>query len=84
MRFGLIFFLLSAVIAAAVQQPPFANHRKFAGTCKIEGSVIAADSGQPLRKAVVMLQKMGGQAQPQYTLTDATGHFELKSLEATA
>jgi len=49
--------------------------------CKLEGTVIAADSGQPLRKTVLSLSKTGNRAKPQYALTDSNGYFEMKDID---
>ncbi|HLI33692.1 MAG TPA: carboxypeptidase-like regulatory domain-containing protein, partial [Terriglobia bacterium] len=45
------------------------------------GTVIAADTGMPLAKAVLTFRALGAEAQPRYALTDSSGRFEIKGLD---
>src|SRR5512143_2843666 len=49
--------------------------------CTVEGTIIAADTGQPLRKAWVFLSKAEGRGDTQGAATDASGHFIIKNVE---
>ena len=49
--------------------------------CFIAGTVLKAATGEPLKKARVVLQKQEPSAQPIVAITDATGHFSLKDIE---
>ncbi|HUR34644.1 MAG TPA: carboxypeptidase-like regulatory domain-containing protein [Vicinamibacterales bacterium] len=51
------------------------------GTSRLRGRVIAADSGGPLRRAVVRLNAPGVREQ-RSTTTDADGHYEFTQLPA--
>ncbi len=72
--FPLLFFLLVSSLAA--QQLPVTSVEK--GT--IEGLVVSARTGQPLRKAGVSLRQAEGREPPYATSTDASGHFILKDI----
>jgi Carboxypeptidase regulatory-like domain/Polysaccharide lyase family 4, domain II len=52
-----------------------------ADLCTIEGTIIAGDTGQPLRKAWVSLRKVEGRGDTHGAGTDASGHFILKNIE---
>lgn len=49
--------------------------------CSIEGTVLKAATGEPLKKARVVLQKEDPNAQPIVAITGATGQFALKDIE---
>lgn len=49
--------------------------------CSIEGTVLKAATGEPLKKARVVLQKEEPDAQPIVAITGATGQFGLKDIE---
>ncbi len=73
--FPLLFFLLVSSLAA--QQLPVTSVEK--GT--IEGLVVSARTGEPLRKAGVSLRQVQGR-EPRYaTSTDASGHFIQRDIE---
>jgi Carboxypeptidase regulatory-like domain len=69
--FGLLLF--GAMQKGAAQQPA----TKPADLCVVEGTVLAADTGQPLRKAWV---SGSSAASPIGVVTDAAGHFILKDV----
>jgi hypothetical protein len=48
--------------------------------CTLQGVVVSAAGGEPLRKAVVSLCQAGASNQCSGALTDATGQFELKGV----
>lgn len=73
--YGLLLFM--GVQTGAAQQPA----AKPANTCTVEGTVLAADSGQPLRKAWVSLSKTEGREAPAGAVTDASGRFTIKYVE---
>ncbi len=70
----LLFFLLAASLAA--QQVPVASVEK----ATIEGLVVSAGTGEPLRRAVVTLRQVEGREPSYATSTDASGHFILKDI----
>jgi Carboxypeptidase regulatory-like domain len=87
---GLIVTLLNQTGGQALQEPGFPSrdvaHPK-PGTATIRGRVVAADSGQPLRKAQVRLGSidMGrapGRFENQLSTTDAEGRYEFGKLPA--
>lgn len=49
--------------------------------CSIEGRVVKAGNGEPLKKARVTLRKAEGRDQPNTIATDADGRFMLKDIE---
>ncbi len=49
-------------------------------SCTVEGTIIAADTGQPLRKVWVSLNKAEGRGDSPGAGTDASGHFILKNV----
>jgi hypothetical protein len=67
------------------QAPPRDNQQSKPGTATLRGRVVAADSGQPLRKAQVRIMSTVGPAAGQFpenrlATTDATGRYEFKEL----
>jgi hypothetical protein len=72
--FRVLFFLLVSSLAA--QQAPVASVEK----ATIEGLVVSAGTGEPLRRAVTMLRQVEGREPPYATSTDASGHFILKDI----
>jgi hypothetical protein len=81
----LVALVWSSTVAFA--QPPQAQPRdnaqppKAAGTATIRGRVVAADSGQPLRKAQVRIVS-GELRENRMTSTDATGKYEFQEVIA--
>jgi hypothetical protein len=49
--------------------------------CTIEGVVVKATTGDPLKKAVLTLTKVEEHGQPKNSTSDASGHFQLKNVE---
>ncbi len=72
--FGLL--LLGAMQKGAAQQPA----AKPADLCTVEGTVLAADTDQPLRKAWVSVRLAEGRENPIGGVSDAAGHFTLKDV----
>jgi len=72
--FLLLFFLLVSSLAA--QQAPVGSVEK----ATIEGLVVSAGTGEPLRRAVVTLRQVQGREPSYATSTDASGHFILKDI----
>jgi len=72
--FLLLFFLLVSSLAA--QQAPVGSVEK----ATIEGLVVSAGTGEPLRRAVVTLRQVQGREASYATSTDASGHFILKDI----
>lgn len=70
-----LFLWLAAGLAAQqpVEKPP--------ERCTLEGQVVKAGSGEPLKKTRVVLRKAEGRDQPYSTLSDAGGRFVLKDVE---
>jgi hypothetical protein len=84
------FWLVTLVFCsiAAVAQPPMPQgpprdnaQPKAAGTATIRGHIVAADTGQPLRKAQVRITS-GELRENRMTSTDADGKFEFKEVIA--
>src|SRR5258708_11288412 len=71
----LLFFLLAASLAA--QQSPIAPVEK----ATIEGLVVSAGTGEPLRRAVVTLRQVVGREPSYATSSDSSGHFMLRDIE---
>ena len=72
----------SAQPAATPQGPPRDNTQpRPAGTATIRGHVVAADTGQPLRKAQVRITS-GELRENRMTSTDADGKYEFKDVIA--
>src|SRR5258708_5838207 len=69
-----LFFLLVSALAA--QQVPVASVEK----ATIEGLVVSAGTGEPLRRAVITLRQEEGREPLFATTTDATGHFIVKGI----
>ncbi len=69
-----LFFLLVSSLAA--QQVPVASVEK----ATIEGMVVSAGTGEPLRKAVITLRQIEGREASYATSTDPSGHFILKDI----
>ncbi len=49
--------------------------------CTVEGQVVAAGTGQPLKKARLLLDKMEARMQPFLAVTDAAGRFKFSEIE---
>ncbi|MFQ5926248.1 MAG: carboxypeptidase regulatory-like domain-containing protein [Terriglobia bacterium] len=73
--FASVFFLLTPPLAA--QQPVTSTPEK----CRVEGLVVKAGTGEPLKKAQVVLRNAEGREKPYGTITDATGRFLRKDIE---
>jgi hypothetical protein len=77
--------LFAAITAAAAQQPvrsprSAASPRAATGNAAIVGTVTAADTGVPLRQAIVSVVSSIGF--PREVVTDDRGRFELRDLDA--
>lgn len=78
MTLALSALMLLGVLQGGVGQQPAAKDSTLS---TIEGTILAAETGQPLRKAWVALNKAEGRGTPQTAMTDASGHFVLKDIE---
>jgi hypothetical protein len=79
---GQIFVIESGVVQGAPNLPPVRDNRPPAtGRSTIRGRIVAADSGQPLRRTTVRINapELRGQ---RATLTDADGRYEFGQLPA--
>jgi protocatechuate 3,4-dioxygenase beta subunit len=76
-RIPAAFLLLALAAPAAAQQPAEKPPEK----CAISGQVVKAGTGEPLKKAIVVLRKAEGREEPQALPTDASGRFQLKDIE---
>lgn len=78
MRPALLVFTILLLTVPVSAQP-------IAGTaaekCTVEGQVVAAGTGQPLKKARVILSREKGRGKPQVVVTDAGGRFRLTDIE---
>ena len=59
---------------------PMAGRQNKTGTAQIRGRVLAAETGNPIRRAQVRI--MGPEIMPKAALTDADGRFEFRDLPA--
>ena len=75
----LVAFFLALSLSA--QQPTPQPAEKPPEKCVLEGQVVRAGSGEPLKKARVVLRKAEGRDEPYSTLSDAAGRFVLTDLE---
>ncbi|MCC6587139.1 MAG: carboxypeptidase regulatory-like domain-containing protein [Bryobacterales bacterium] len=82
-------FLAAAAVICFAQQQPRTNRRSSAeppGVGAISGYVRQADTGEPVRKAVVTavpaMQRGGGPMNPPTASTDADGRFLMENVEA--
>lgn len=71
----LMLVALAPLALCQTTQPPPAL------TGSVEGTVIRADTREPLKKAWVTLQRIEGQGKSSGALTDASGRFELTDIE---
>jgi hypothetical protein len=71
--FGLVLLL---ALAASAQQPAL-NPAELAA---VEGSVLRADTGEPLRRAVITVRVAEGRGTPFSVSTDAMGRFRIDGL----
>jgi hypothetical protein len=79
-----LFVMLAAVTAVAAQQTARDAAPPRPGTASIEGTLVAIDSGRPVRRARVSLSSVGGGAVGQSVTTDDLGGFIFKDLPAGA
>lgn len=73
---ALVLALLLLVPPATAQEPVQATEK-----CAIEGLVVKATTGQPLKRCVVTVSSLEGRGQPRNTVTDAQGRFALSDVE---
>ena len=68
---------------AGAQTPPSIDAAKTQNNekCVIDGTVVTLDTGEPLKKATVILWSHDNGEQSVYAITDAQGHFQLDKLE---
>jgi protocatechuate 3,4-dioxygenase beta subunit len=66
-------------VSAAQPEPPQAAKTK--EKCSIEGVVVRAATGDPLKKTIVTLRKAEGSDQAKSAITDLNGRFRFKDLE---
>lgn len=83
----MLFALLSSLLLQVPQPPPrdaAAPVREQTGTSVIRGRVVAADSGLPIRRAIVTLMaaEVPRSVPPRNIATDAEGRFEFSGLLA--
>ena len=75
-----LFLAVALACAPLAQQPARDTVKPIEGTGRISGTVTAADTGQPIRRATVRLTRPGGPIVT--TSTDASGRFEFGDLPA--
>ncbi len=73
----LVLAILLLVVSTAAQ--PVAEPA--AEKCTLEGQVVAAGTGEPLKKARVILSREKGRGKLQVVITDAGGRFRLTDIE---
>jgi Carboxypeptidase regulatory-like domain len=72
---GLLFFLISVPLNAQQEAATKPQDK-----CLIEGVVLSSTDAQPLKRAVVMAQRIAPNETQHYARTDATGHFSFADL----
>jgi protocatechuate 3,4-dioxygenase beta subunit len=65
---------------AQAQQPTHSAKASNNAKCKITGTVARQDTGEPLKKATVILRS-NENVNPAFAITDAQGHFEFANVE---
>ena len=65
----------------ADQPKPEAQAVKPEDRCTVEGTVTNAKAGEPLKRARVMMSRMGEPGEPMAAVTDATGRFKLADVD---
>lgn len=81
----LLLLMLAGMTLAGAQPParqpgtPRDNPAQKTGTAQLSGRVLAADTGKPLRRAVVQVP---GAREPRWVWTDADGRWQLPQLPA--
>jgi hypothetical protein len=81
----LVFLMLSGVTLASAQTPtrqpgnPRDNPQQKTGTARLSGRVLAADTGKPLRRAVVQVP-VPGASDPRWVWTDQDGRWQIGQL----
>jgi len=81
MRTVLAAILFLASFPAAAQQPGQPPAEKPPEKCTLEGQVVKAGSGEPLKKARLALSKVEGRGEPVRAVTGADGRFLLEDIE---
>ena len=79
-----LFVVLAAATVVAAQQTARDAAPPRPGTGSIQGTLVAIDSGRPVRRARVSLTSVGGGAVGQTVTTDDLGVFTFKDLPAGA
>src|SRR5262249_26765850 len=79
-----LFVMLAAGIAVAAQQTARDAAPPRPGTASIDGTLVAIDSGRPVRRARVSLTSAAGTSVGQSVTTDDLGVFTFKDLPAGA
>jgi hypothetical protein len=74
---GCLFFLSAYAQESTAQQSSAKPPEK----CAIEGGVVDARTGAPLRKADLMLRGLGSRQRPYGATTDAGGRFAMRDIE---
>ena len=79
---GLLLALVLFQIAPIPSTPPSQPLEvKPSEKCVIEGAVVKATTGDPLKKAVLTLRTAEGRDQPTTVTTDPSGRFQLRDIE---
>ncbi len=78
MKSALLVLAILLLVVSTVAQPVAAPA---AEKCTLEGQVVAAATGQPLKKARLQLWKSEARGQPITTVTDASGRFLFTDIE---
>jgi 5-hydroxyisourate hydrolase-like protein (transthyretin family) len=73
--------------ASCLAQQPIASQSSGSGddqSCTMAGTVLSANTGEPLKKAHVVLRRRGDESNehPLIAATDATGHFSIEKIPA--
>jgi protocatechuate 3,4-dioxygenase beta subunit len=77
-------FLLLFCWQSAAQSPQSADAEKNHEKCTVAGTVLRLDTGEPLKKATVILWNRNNGAESAFAVTDNLGHFQFGNLEASS
>jgi hypothetical protein len=76
-----VWFWIALLVPSLVGQTVEQVVEKPSAKCTLEGQVVKAGTGEPLKKARIVLRKAEGRGEPHLALTDASGRFLLKDIE---
>lgn len=73
--------ILTSQAAAQVPQPTDSAKAPNNAKCKVAGTVVRQDTGEPLKKATVVLRSNENIEKSAFAITDGLGHFEFDNVD---